>query len=351
MSKKVIGKKPYIIAGPCSIETYDQAFLIAESVKNHIDLFRAGIWKPRTSPNSFEGVGQKGLGWLRAIKKHVGLRVATEVVTAQHVDLCLKNEIDCLWIGARTTVNPYYVQEIAEALKGVNIQILIKNPIHPELNLWIGAIERIRKSGINNIAAVHRGFYSYSKNEYRNNPKWEIPIKLKKEIKDISIICDPSHISGRADLIDEISQTAMDLDFNGLMIETHNKPDTALSDGNQQITPKKLKQLINNLTLRNQNISDINYKKKLVSFRKKIDLYDKKIIELLYERKRIVQEIAKFKNTNKLTALQIDRWIEILKTRKERANNIGLDNNMIVEIFELIHKYSIFTQTNIMREE
>ena len=234
---------PLVIAGPCSAETEDQVLKIAHELKDtDVTVYRAGIWKPRTNPNSFEGVGQKGLGWLRAIKKHVGLRVATEVVTAQHVDLCLKNEIECLWIGARTTVNPYYVQEIAEALKGVNIQILIKNPIHPELNLWIGAIERIRKSGINNIAAVHRGFYSYSKNEYRNNPKWEIPIKLKKEIKDISIICDPSHISGRADLIDEISQTAMDLDFNGLMIEPHNKPDTALSDGNQQITPKKLKQ-------------------------------------------------------------------------------------------------------------
>lgn len=347
---KFIHKKPYLIAGPCSAESEHQMLTIAQELVGIADVFRAGVWKPRTSPNSFEGVGNKGLSWLKSVKQQTKLKVATEVATAKHVEDCLNAEIDILWIGARTTVNPFYVQEIAEALKGVDITVFVKNPIHPEFGLWLGAFERLNKMGIKNLAAIHRGFYSYEKSVFRNDPKWELPIKLREEFPHLPIICDPSHIAGKAVLVEDIAQTAMDLNLDGLMIETHNHPTNALSDADQQLTPNKLKNLLQNLVLRDTKLRDEVFKEQLLDFRNNIDVLDYQIIKLLNGRKNIVEAIANFKNENKLTIFQIERWFEILKTRKEVANNLGLDTQMIAEFFELIHKYSILTQTKIMRK-
>jgi chorismate mutase len=255
-----------------------------------------------------------------------------------------------LWIGARTTVNPFYVQEIAEALRGVDIPVFVKNPIHPELGLWLGAFERLHKVGVKQLAAIHRGFYSYEKVAFRNDPKWEIPIKLREEIRDLPIICDPSHIAGKAALVEDIAQTAMDINLDGLMIETHHNPSVALSDAEQQVTPKELNSIMNNLVLRDTKLRDEEFKGRLLNFRNQIDNFDTKIIELLDNRKQVVEHIANFKNENKLTIFQIDRWFEILNTRKENANLLGVDEQMIEEIFALIHKYSILTQTKIMRK-
>jgi len=346
---KFIVKKPYIIAGPCSAESEEQIMKIAHEIKANTDVFRAGIWKPRTSPKSFEGAGKNALKWLQKVKLETGLKVITEVANAKHVELCLSAGIDMLWIGARTTVNPFYVQEIANALKGVDIPVFVKNPIHPEIGLWFGALERLNKSGVNKLAAIHRGFYNYKESAFRNEPKWEIPIKLREVVQDLPIICDPSHIAGKASLIEEISQTAMDLNFDGLMIETHNNPLRALSDSKQQITSKSLKKVLKNLILRDAKLRDTSFKDELLKFRNQIDFLDHQIIELLNDRQKIVEIIASFKNKNKLTIFQIERWFEILQSRKIIANTLELDNQMVVEIFELIHKHAILTQTKIMR--
>ena len=348
-TESFINKKPYLIAGPCSAESETQILKIANEIKDVADVFRAGIWKPRTSPDSFEGVGENALKWLQKVKSQTGLKVITEVANSKHVELCLEAGVDMLWIGARTTVNPFYTQEISEALKGVDIPVFVKNPIHPEMGLWLGAFERLQKAGINKLVAIHRGFYNYKKSAFRNDPKWEMPIKLRNEIKDLPIICDPSHIAGKASLIEDVSQTAMDINLDGLMIETHNDPINALSDANQQILPKELKKVLNNLILRDSKLRDQAFKSQLLEFRNNIDLLDIQIIELLNDRKKIVEIIANFKNKNKLTIFQIERWFEILKSRKKSARELDLDTQMIAEIYELIHKYSILTQTKIMR--
>ena len=348
--QKFIHKKPYLIAGPCSAESENQLLTIAKAVEGTADIFRAGVWKPRTKPNSFEGIGKDALSWLKTIQQETSLKVVTEVATAKHVELCLESGVDMLWIGARTTVNPFYVQEIAEALRGVDIPVFVKNPIHPELGLWLGAFERLHKVGVKQLAAIHRGFYSYEKVAFRNDPKWEIPIKLREEIRDLPIICDPSHIAGKAALVEDIAQTAMDINLDGLMIETHHNPSSALSDAEQQVTPIELNSIMNNLVLRDTKLRDEKFKGRLLNFRNQIDNFDTKIIELLNNRKQVVEHIANFKNENKLTIFQIDRWFEILNTRKENANLLGVDEQMIEEIFALIHKYSILTQTKIMRK-
>ena len=347
---KFIYTKPYLIAGPCSAESQEQLLAIAKSIESTADVFRAGIWKPRTKPNVFEGIGEKGLEWLRVVKQESTLKVATEVATPKHVELCLKSAIDMLWIGARTTVNPFYVQEIADALKGVDIPIFIKNPTHPELGLWMGAFERLHKAGVKQLAAIHRGFYSYEKSVFRNDPKWELPIKLRKEARDLPIICDASHIAGKATLIEDIAQTAMDINLDGLMIEAHNNPSFALSDSEQQITPESLKNIMQNLVLRNAKLRDEQFKGQLLNFRNQIDILDKNIVDLLNNRKRIVEKIANFKHENRLTIFQIERWFEILNTRKENGKLLELDEQMVEEIFTLIHKYSILSQTKIMRK-
>lgn len=347
--EKIIAKKPYLIAGPCSGESEFQMLKIAHEIKETSDVFRAGVWKPRTSPGSFEGVGEIALKWLQKVQSETGLKVITEVATANHVNLCLEAGIDMLWIGARTTVNPFYIQEISEALKGVDIPVFVKNPIHPEMGLWLGALERLNKAGVNKLAAIHRGFYNYKESAFRNDPKWEMPIKLRKEVRDLPIICDPSHIAGKASLVEDVSQTAMDINLDGLMIETHNNPSKALSDAQQQISPKELKNILNNLIFRDAKLRDEAFKDELLEFRNQIDLLDHQIIELLNDRKKIVEIIANFKNKNKLTIFQIERWFEILKSRKSSAHTLKLDSQMVAEIFELIHKYSILTQTKIMR--
>ena len=348
--QKFIHKKPYLIAGPCSAESENQLLTIAKAVEGTADIFRAGVWKPRTKPNSFEGIGKDALSWLKTIQQETSLKVVTEVATAKHVELCLESGVDMLWIGARTTVNPFYVQEIAEALRGVDIPVFVKNPIHPELGLWLGAFERLHKVGVKQLAAIHRGFYSYEKVAFRNDPKWEIPIKLREEIRDLPIICDPSHIAGKAALVEDIAQTAMDINLDGLMIETHHNPSAALSDAEQQVTPKELNSIMNNLVLRDTKLRDEEFKGRLLNFRNQIDDFDIKIIELLNNRKQVVEHIANFKNENRLTIFQIERWFEILNTRKENANLLGVDEQMVEEIFALIHKYSILTQTKIMRK-
>ncbi len=347
--EKIIAKKPYLIAGPCSGESEFQMLKIAHEIKETSDVFRAGVWKPRTSPGSFEGVGEIALKWLQKVQSETGLKVITEVATPNHVNLCLEAGIDMLWIGARTTVNPFYIQEISEALKGVDIPVFVKNPIHPEMGLWLGALERLNKAGVNKLAAIHRGFYNYKESAFRNDPKWEMPIKLRKEVRNLPIICDPSHIAGKASLIEDVSQTAMDINLDGLMIETHNNPSKALSDAQQQISPKELKNILNNLIFRDAKLRDEAFKDELLEFRNQIDLLDHQIIELLNDRKKIVEIIANFKNKNKLTIFQIERWFEILKSRKSSAHTLKLDSQMVAEIFELIHKYSILTQTKIMR--
>ena len=338
---RFIQKKPFVIAGPCSAESEDQLLQIAEEIKDKTDVFRAGIWKPRTNPSSFEGVGEKGLRWLQNVQKLTGLKTITEVATAKHVELCLKAEVDMLWIGARTTVNPFYVQEIAEALRGNNIPVFVKNPIHPELPLWAGALERLFNRGIKNIAAIHRGFFTYESSVFRNEPKWEIPIELKRNFPELPIICDPSHIAGQSSLIFELSQIAMDLDMNGLMIETHQDPKKALSDANQQISPKELIEILNNLILRKRRFEDNHLNQELNSMRKLIDKLDEQMVELLHSRTNLVKNIADFKFKNNITIFQLERWYEILKLRKKQANFLGIDNKMINDIFEVIHKYSI----------
>lgn len=343
-------KKPWMIAGPCSAESQEQLLVTAKAIQSDTDLFRAGVWKPRTRPNSFEGIGQLALEWLQVVKQETDLRIATEVANAQHVEKCLHAEIDVLWLGARTTVNPFYVQEIAEALKGVDIPVLVKNPLHPEISLWIGALERLNKVGVNQLAAIHRGFFTLEQSAFRNEPKWEIPISLKKKCPELPIICDPSHISGNTTMIQEVSQIALDLNMDGLMVETHISPQTALSDAEQQITPSQLANLISSLVLRDTSAEDKNFNIRLKKIRESIDEVDMKLIEVIGERTKLVQEIGRFKKENSVTILQIERWFEILKTRQEMGVSCDLENQMVSELFELIHKHSILTQTDIMKK-
>ncbi|MBJ10367.1 MAG: 3-deoxy-7-phosphoheptulonate synthase [Flavobacteriales bacterium] len=343
-------KKPWVIAGPCSAESQEQLLVTAKAIQSDTDLFRAGVWKPRTRPNSFEGIGEKALEWLQEVKQETDLLVATEVANAQHVEKCLQAGIDVLWLGARTTVNPFYVQEIAEALKGVDMPIMVKNPLHPELSLWIGALERLNKVGINQLTAIHRGFFTLEKSAFRNEPKWEIPIRLKKKCPELPIICDPSHISGNRTMIQEVAQTALDLNMSGLMVETHVSPQTALSDAEQQITPKQLSNLISSLVLRETSAEDKNFNAQLKKLRESIDEVDMKLLQVMGDRTKLVQEIGRFKKENSVTILQIERWFEILKTRQEMGVSCNLENQMVSELFELIHKHSILTQTDIMKK-
>ena len=348
--EQFIDKKPFVIAGPCSAESQDQLLQIATNIKSSVDVFRAGVWKPRTMPNSFEGVGEVALGWLKKVKEETGLKIATEVATAKHVELCLESGIDILWIGARTTVNPFYVQEIAEALSGVDIPVFVKNPIHPDLSLWIGALERLSNKGITKLSAIHRGFFTYESSAYRNEPKWELPIDLKRSLPDLPIICDPSHIAGNTNLIEEITQIAMDLDMNGLMIETHHNPSEAWSDAKQQLTPNQLIYILDKLVLRNKSFEDNNLNNELNILREKIDVLDSELVEKLNLRTSLVEEIANLKLENNITIFQLDRWFQILEERRSQALIIGMDPKMVTDMFKLIHKYSILTQSKIMNK-
>lgn len=340
------GEAPWVIAGPCSAESQDQVLATARELKRspHVKVFRAGIWKPRTRPNTFEGVGKVGLEWLKAVKSETSLMTTTEVANARHVELCLDHGVDILWIGARTTVNPFGVQEIADAVKGVDIPVLVKNPVNAELGLWLGAIERLHQAGIRKLAAIHRGFSTYVEMEYRNNPNWQIPIELKRLIPDLPLICDPSHIGGSREFIESLSQTALDLGIEGLMIETHIDPDRALSDAKQQITPQALIEMLERLRVRNAGLEDQHIRGQMAHLRAQISHVDAQIIQNLAERMRWVEEIGKLKQEHNIPVLQIHRWENLLHDHLARAEQLGLDSEFVKAVFELIHAQAVRKQ-------
>ncbi len=345
--------KPFLIAGPCSAETENQLVETAIELKkiNKVSVLRAGIWKPRTRPNKFEGVGNIGLEWLRNAKAESGLPTTVEVATAKHVEFALKNEVDMLWIGARTTVNPFSVKEIAEALKGIDIPVFVKNPVNPDLQLWIGALERINRAGIKKLAAIHRGFSFYGKSIYRNEPMWAIPIELKRLYPELPVLCDPSHICGTRKLIPSIAQEALDLDFQGLMIESHIHPENALTDAKQQFTPKDLGLIISNLIVRTAHSADTDFLSKLAEMRQLIDKLDDEILQSISSRMAIVDEIADYKKQNNVTILQIKRWEEIIEKRTEMANSMNLSETFAKKLLNLIHEEAIARHTEIMNNK
>ena len=345
--------KPYIIAGPCSAETREQVLETATALKKlRVHLFRAGVWKPRTRPGSFEGTGIEALAWLKEVKDTLQLPVAIEVAEPQHVEQALAHAIDVLWLGARTTVNPFQVQRIADALKGVNMPIMLKNPVNPDVSLWQGAIERIERAGITDIAAIHRGFSSYNTASfYRNPPNWLIPIELKRRRGDIPIICDPSHITGKRELITEVAQKAMDMHFEGLMIEIHPRPDEAWSDAAQQITPDALEQVLSNLVIRKEYIADMAKGAELEYLRQLMDTMDAEIIELIARRMELSERLGNVKKACNMTAYQPDRWREIVATRGEEAKKHALPEDFIVALYEKIHHESIKKQLEILQNE
>lgn len=340
-------KRPMVIAGPCSAETEEQVMNTAcQLAANGIKIMRAGIWKPRTKPGGFEGVGSEGLIWLKKVKKETGMYVSTEVATQKHVYEALKYGVDMLWIGARTTANPFAVQEIAEALQGVDIPVLVKNPVNPDLELWIGALERLSKVGLTKLGAIHRGFSSYDKKIYRNLPQWHIPIELKRRYPNLPIICDPSHIGGKRDLIQPLCQQAMDLGFEGLIIETHCNPDAAWSDASQQVTPDRLKEILSSLVIRDgkQSTEDLS------NLRQQIDELDDQLLELLAKRMRVSQEIATFKKEHDMTIVQTDRYDEILHKRVSQAEEMSMNPEFMRVVLEAIHEESVRQQMNVMNK-
>jgi chorismate mutase len=341
--------KPLLIAGPCSAETEEQMLTTARQIAAFYpnSVFRAGIWKPRTRPNTFEGIGDTGLEWMRTVKQETGLLTATEVATAEHVEKCLKYGIDILWVGARTTVNPFSVQEIADALRGTDIPVFVKNPIYPDLQLWAGALERINNAGIKKIAAIHRGFHSYDNGPFRNSPKWELAIELKTACQELPVICDPSHIGGTPELIPYLAQKAMDMDMCGLMIETHIQPKSAWSDAKQQVTPYELKEIISGLTIRSASISDIEFQTRLEELRAVINKLDNDLLELLAKRMAVSTQIGAYKRDNNVTVLQVAHWKKLIETGITRANLLGLPKGFVKGLYQLIHDESIRRQMEV----
>lgn len=340
-------KRPIVIAGPCSAETEEQVMNTAHQLaKKGAKIFRAGIWKPRTKPGGFEGIGVDGLAWLKRVKEETGMLVSTEVATAKHVYECLKAGIDILWIGARTTANPFAVQELADALKGVDIPVLVKNPVNPDLELWIGALERINGAGLKRLGAIHRGFSSYDKKIYRNLPQWHIPIELRRRIPELPIFCDPSHIGGKRELVAPLCQQAMDLGFDGLIVESHCNPDSAWSDASQQVTPDVLSYILNLLVIREGKHTTEN----LSELRSQIDECDNQLIEILAKRMRVCREIGTFKKEHGMTILQTGRYNEILDKRGAQGALCGMDSEFIKKVFEAIHEESVRQQMEIINK-
>jgi chorismate mutase len=340
---------PLIIAGPCSAETEAQVMDIARQLKDSgVSIYRAGIWKPRTRPGGFEGVGAIGLEWLQKAKAETGLPMAVEVANANHVKLALEHDIDVLWIGARTTVNPFAVQEIADALKGTDKIVLVKNPVNPDLALWLGGVERLYNAGIKNLGVVHRGFSTYEKTKYRNIPEWQLAIELHDRYPNLPIICDPSHITGRRDMIQEVSQQALNLNYDGLMIETHNDPDKAWSDAAQQVTPQRLKEILGNLIVRNKAAQNSAFNEQIDKLRLRIDEYDSKLIQVLGKRMRIADEIGLLKKDNNVSVLQGKRWKEVLEGMKTEGFQENLGEEFILKLFRAIHQESIVHQEKII---
>ncbi len=344
--------KPLIISGPCSAETEEQLVNTALALKKlNVSAIRAGIWKPRTKPGSFEGNGAKALPWIKSVKEATGLPFATEVATPQHIEEALKAGADILWIGARSTVNPFTVQDMADALKGVDVPVLIKNPINPELALWIGAIERIYNAGIRNIAAIHRGFSTHRKTKFRNEPLWGIAIELKTAFPDLPIIGDPSHITGKRTAIYEVSQKSLDLNYDGLMIESHLDPDNAWSDAAQQVTPAALEQILAALRTRQATSDDALFMNQLEDMRHQIDDIDRELLETLAQRMNLVEKAGEYKREHNVTVFQQDRWGEIFKSRPEWAEKMRVNKDFVAEMFKLIHTESIRIQTEVTERE
>ena len=341
---------PVVIAGPCSAETEEQVLKIAHSLKNtDVSFFRAGIWKPRTRPGMFEGVGALGLQWLQRVKEETGLKTATEVANKDHVKLALEHDIDMLWIGARSTVSPFIIQEIADELEGTDKIILVKNPVNPDLPLWIGALERLQRVGIEKLGVIHRGFSTYEKTKYRNIPEWQLVIELQNKYPNLPIICDPSHITGKRDLIFDVSQTALDLNFDGLMIETHCNPDAAWSDAAQQVTPERLVEIMNDLRIRKTSTSEEDYVSQLGNLRSRIDIIDEQLLDLLKKRMDIADEIGTLKKANNVAILQNTRWHEILGKMILEGEQRNLSEEFVIQVFKAIHQESINRQARIVR--
>jgi chorismate mutase len=342
---------PLVIAGPCSAETEEQVMDIAQQLKQtDVSIYRAGIWKPRTRPGGFEGVGAIGLKWLQKAKAETGLLMAVEVANANHVKLALEHDIDVLWIGARTTVNPFAVQEIAHTLANTDKIVLIKNPVNPDLSLWLGGVERLYNAGIKKLGVIHRGFSTYEKTKYRNIPEWQLAIELHDKFPDLPIICDPSHITGRRDMIQQVSQQALDLNYDGLMIETHNNPDNAWSDAAQQVTPDTLKKILKDLVLRKKTGETHDYTDRMQKLRLRIDEYDTRLIEVLGKRMRVADEIGELKKENNVAVLQSRRWNEILAKMQEEGIAENLGEEFILKLFRAVHQESINHQEKIINK-
>ncbi len=347
---QIWNKRPLIISGPCSAETETQVLQTAKDLAatGKIDVLRAGIWKPRTKPGLFEGIGEIGLEWLTTAKKETGLPTTVEVATAQHVEQALKHGVDILWIGARTTVNPFSVQEVADALKGVDIPVLVKNPINPDLELWSGAIERMQKVGLQDIGMIHRGFSSYGNTEYRNAPMWHLAIEMKRRFADMLLICDPSHICGNRIMLQEVAQKSIDLDFGGLIIESHIDPDNAWSDAKQQITPQVLDKMLSDLVWRVKNKTADSTGLSLL--RERIDQVDDELLTLLKRRMNIADEVGNYKKENNLTILQTARWNEILERALLKGDSLNLSKEFLIKYFDAVHMESINHQNKIMND-
>lgn len=343
--------RPILIAGPCSAETEEQVLSTAHGLADKgIDLYRAGIWKPRTRPGAFEGIGVTGLSWLRRVKEETGLKVTTEVATAQHVYECLKYGIDVLWIGARTTVNPFSVQEIADALAGTDIPVIVKNPVNPDYKLWVGAMERLHKAGLRRIAAIHRGFSTYGDSKYRNVPRWQMALNLMEEFPGLEVICDISHICGRRDILAETAQKAYDLNFDGLMVEVHPDPDNAWSDASQQITPEQFGEMTRSLVLRSATSEDPGYREQIEHYRQQIDEFDEEIIHLIAQRMHLVREIGYIKKDKNVAIFQPERFRALADACRLRAEKGDLSREFISLFLEAIHQEGINQQERIMND-
>lgn len=346
--------RPCVIAGPCSAESMDQVLETAAGLKRiGINMYRAGIWKPRTHPGSFEGHGAPALKWLQEVKKRYGMKVGCEVASAQHVFECVKHGVDMVWLGARTTANPFLVQEIAEALEGMDIPVLVKNPVNPDLDLWIGAFERLNKCGIRKLGAIHRGVSSSQKLKYRNDPAWDMAIQLRSRVPELPIFCDPSHMAGSTEYIQELSQRALDLGFEGLMIETHCNPSCALSDAKQQLTPDQLYDLLlgpDKLVVRDNDTDNVSYRENMTQLRAKIDVLDENIISLLAQRMNVSRQIGQFKKDNNIAILQTGRWEEVLAGMVARGTEAGLSESFVRAVFDDIHEESVALQNKILED-
>jgi chorismate mutase len=343
-------KRPLIISGPCSAETEEQVLATAQRLANtgKVDVLRAGIWKPRTKPGMFEGIGAKGLPWLQQAKKITGLPTTVEVATGKQVEDALTFDVDILWVGARTTVNPFSVQEVADALRGVDVPVLIKNPINPDLELWQGAVERISRAGIKQVGLIHRGFSSYGNTDFRNAPMWHLAIEMKRRLPGLPIINDPSHICGRRDILQATAQKAIDLDFDGLMIESHIDPDNAWSDAKQQITPERLAEMLGEIRWRKEDVSSEEFHHALEKLREQINHVDDELMQLISQRMNIAEKIGEYKKNNNVTILQASRWNEILEKATKKAAKLGLSEEFITKYMDAIHMESINRQNNIM---